>query len=270
MDLAKIYEKIKKHGEAQASVYVNYLRKLANQKRQGRDVNPWIKNLSDQDLASIYSKEQSKGLTIDGETTTLSFRGQLMITYDYHAYINRLMQLYPESKIDVGIVYKGDNFKFWKDNGKVFYKHDINDPFAENKDSLMVGAYAIVRNSKGEFLELLNMETIAKMKNSAKTQNIWNTWLDRMVLKSAIKRICSMHFHDKFSDMEKTDNEQIEPSNANVDAKLQEEINSAESIDVLNSIFQNNVDIVEDKKAFIEILSTKKAELSEKEEAKND
>ena len=52
---------------------------------------------------------------------------------DYHTYKNKLLEVYPESKIDIQLVFEKDNFSFSKENGKIIYQHKILEPFAKNK-----------------------------------------------------------------------------------------------------------------------------------------
>jgi len=54
---------------------------------------------------------------------------------------------YPETKFDIGIVYKSDTFQFSKTDGSVVYQHEISNPFGQ-KDTDIIGAYAVVRNSR--------------------------------------------------------------------------------------------------------------------------
>ena len=44
---------------------------------------------------------------------------------DYHTYKNKLLETYPESIIDIQLVYKDDDFTFSKENGSVAYNLSI-------------------------------------------------------------------------------------------------------------------------------------------------
>ncbi len=123
---------------------------------------------------------------------------------DYHTFKNRLMENYPESMIDIQLVYEGDEFSFKKENGKVIYNHIFNNPFS--KDKKAVGGYCVIKNKLGEFIEIMNETEILKCKEVAKMKNIWNNWSDEMYLKTIMKRACKRFFHDITQDIDEEDN----------------------------------------------------------------
>lgn len=125
-------------------------------------------------------------------------------TIDYHTYKNRLLEVYPESIIDIQLVYDTDEFVFKKENGKITYTHNILNPFAKNKKP--VGGYCIIKNKLGEFIEIMNETEIQKCKQVAKMKNIWNTWESEMYLKTIMKRACKRFFFDIVKDIETEDN----------------------------------------------------------------
>lgn len=139
------------------------------------------------------------------DTKKLDFR-----TIDYHTYKNRLIQNYPETIIDIQLVYNNDTFDFRKDSGKVIYTHQINDPFNPKKE--IVGGYCVIKNKLGEFIEIMNKTEIEKCKRVAKMKNIWDTWESEMYLKTIIKRACKRFFYDVVKDIEEEDNKNYDLS----------------------------------------------------------
>jgi hypothetical protein len=131
-------------------------------------------------------------------------------TIDYHTFKNKLLESYPESLIDIQLVYKDDSFNFSKENGKVIYNHIINKPFENNKKP--IGGYCVIKNRLGEFIELMNEEEILKCKAVAKMKNIWNTWESEMYLKTIIKRACKRFFYDIVKEIDDKDNEDYDLS----------------------------------------------------------
>jgi len=256
----KLIELLKEYKKTDVDVFINYLVKLKNEKKDGKPVNYWFGEISTDDFATAFIKVASNGLTIDGDTITLNYLKKLVITYDYHAYMNKIMISYPETQFDFGIVYDGDEFDFKKESGKVIYSHKKNNPFETNKK--IIGAYGIIKNSKGEFLETINNEDIDKMRKSSRMQFIWNTWLDRMVLKSVIKRICSIHFKDLVKDIETQDNELNDPNRASLEAELLLTIDEADTVEQIDKIYASNIAKIKDKKQFIQILADKKKGLN--------
>jgi len=129
---------------------------------------------------------------------------------DYHTYKNKLLETYPESIIDIQLVYNGDEFNFKKENGKVIYYHNINNPF--DKDKKAIGGYCVIKNKLGEFIEIMNETEILKCKQVARMKNIWDTWESEMYLKTIIKRACKRFFYDIVKDIDEEDNKDYDLS----------------------------------------------------------
>lgn len=240
--------------------FESYLKQLETEKdKGGNSKNWWYKNITKEEFANVFKRVASKGLYIDGDSVSLAYRKKLVINFDYHAYKNKVLITYPESTFDFGLVYQGDKYTFAKESGKVIYSHKMADPFNTNK--VLIGAYGIIRNSKGEFIELLTISDIEKMKNTSMMKSIWDTWFDRMVLKSVIKRICNVYFHDITKDIDEEDNEQNEPANATIPDLIQAKIIAAETEEDLTYIYHTYKGDVEDQEAFVNMLSVRKKEI---------
>lgn len=191
----------------EVQTFAAYVEKLQTEKnRDGTPKNKWAAYLKVADLVRLYKQVQSRGLTIDGDTVTLQFKGELTVSYNYQAYKNLVLTAYPETKFDLQNVYEGDTFSFRKESGKVIYEHVIGNPFDTNRK--WIGCYCVIKNSRGEFLETMNEKEIEEVKAVAKTKNIWNDWFGEMALKSVIKRACKRHFKDVVVD--DLDNENYE------------------------------------------------------------
>lgn len=195
-------------GKIAVENYISYLKKVETDKdrKTGEIKNKWFFYVKEKQLIELFKKVANDGLYIDGETITIqSMGGSLTINYNYQAYKNKLLCVYPETTFDIQNVYEGDSFKFQKKSGVVEYTHEMGDPFKTDKK--IIGCYCVIKNSRGEFLEILNMDEIAKMRAVAKTQTIWNEWESEMILKSVMKRACKRHFRDIVMNIEKHDNE---------------------------------------------------------------
>lgn len=196
-------------------VYVKYLKVLEIQKnKDGSLKNRWFKHLKEDQFTDIFIKVIMDDLYIDGDIVTLSFKGQLLADYSYQAYRKKLLSVYPETKIDSQVVYKDDKFSFEKQSGKIIYTHEFTNPFEQTDDDI-IGAYCIVKNNKGEFIELLNKKEAEKMQRAAKTDNVWKSWRSRMYLKSVIKRLCKTFFYDSFKNIESIDNQNYDLDKVN-------------------------------------------------------
>jgi len=258
--MENIKKLLKNYDSEKVDIYISYLKNLKTEtNKDNKLVNWWISKVSEQEFADAFKKVASTGLYIDGDSVTLTYRKKLVITYDYHAYKNKVMLSYPDTIFDFQLVYKGDDFSFRKESGKVIYSHKISNPFDNNKE--IQGAYGVIKNKKGEFVEFLTLDDIKKMKNTSTMKFIWDTWFDRMVLKSIIKRICNIHFKDIIKDIDKIDNETNDLNATNIKEDLQEKIRNAKSEQELTEIYNQNIGSVEDIEGFIAMLSDRKKEL---------
>lgn len=176
-------------------------KKMAEKEKndQGKWVAKW--NFAADFLLQSIAECIDNGFALDGVNYVLT--GNRMYMPTYKAFKNKIYMVYPESEIDVQIVREGDEFKFAKESGSVLYTHNINNPF-ENKD--IVGAYCVIKNKRGEFLELLNKHDYDEMQNSSKTPGTWKKWPSEFWRKSVIKRACKTHFNDITNALEEQDN----------------------------------------------------------------
>lgn len=252
--MKNIKNQLADYDSTKVDIYIAYLKQLQSDAK-----NTWIKSIGPEEFINVFKKVSSTGLSIDGDTVTLGYLKKVVIQYNYHAYKNKITLMYPDTIFDFGLVYRGDEYSFKKESGKVTYNHIISDPFGEDRE--IIGAYGVIKNSRGEFLETINMETIGKMKNSSKMKFIWDAWFDRMVLKSIIKRICSVHFKDLVVEIEEMDNETNEPDNAGISVEIQEEIENAENQKELSKIYAEHSGNVGNEKQLLKLLSERKNQL---------
>lgn len=146
------------------------------------------------------------GFALDGVNYVIT--GNKMYMPTYKAFKNKLYTVYPDTVFDLQLIREGDTYKFAKESGSVIYTHDLADPFEVNEHKIM-GAYCVIKNARGEFLETLNLRDYKLMQESSKTPRLWDTWESEFWLKSVIKRACKRHFNDVTSAIEEKDNEVI-------------------------------------------------------------
>jgi recombinational DNA repair protein RecT len=197
MNIEKVEKALSEYNQVNVSKYCNYLTKLIGEKVW------WLKELTEKIAIDLFKQVAETGLMIDGETITLKYQSGIKIEFGYQAYKKRVLTIYPETIFDMQLVRETDVFKFSKENGKVTYKHDIGEPFSEKP---IIGAYCIIKNQKGEFLELISKKVLMDIREKAKTKTIWDAWLSEMALKSVIKRACKRQFHDITNKIDKIDN----------------------------------------------------------------
>lgn len=271
MDYNKITNGLKEYNQVEVKVFVNYLKELetAKDRQSGKPKNPWFKYFTPEQAIDLYKRVALDNLFIDGDTITLTFKGKVIADYNYQAYKNRLLNVYPETLFDMQNVCAGDKFEFRKESGRVIYKHKLSNPFADGEQEI-IGTYCIIKNNRGEFIETLNKTEIEKMKNVAKTKNIWNNWYGEMVLKSVIKRACKRHFKDKFTNIEALDNQNYDLDLVDVPFDLQAEIEKCGTLDELEAFYRENKNSVEDETNFIRLLGERKQELLKEQNAGGD
>lgn len=221
MDFQKIKTELKDYDEVRITGFCVYLKELLTAKdKQGVLKNKWMQYVKENELIYFFKKVAATGLWLDGDMVTLQYKGKLMVSFDYQAYKNLVLMRYRDTIFDMQIVRKPDIFSFKKESGKVIYSHEMVSPFEETE---IIGAYCIIKNRKGEFIETMSREEIEKCRKVAKTDYIWKTWYSRMCLKSVIKRSCSAHFKDVVVNVEKMDNENYDlekPNNDRPDVPL--------------------------------------------------
>jgi len=261
MNYEIIKKSLKDFDETEVNIFVEYLKQLETEKdKDGAKKNKWFPFFKDEQAINIYKKVAKTGLYIDGDMITILNKGKIMVQLDYRAYKNLVLIRYPESIIDANIVYDKDIFSFKKENGKIIYSHKITDPFNVNKE--IIGAYCVIKNKRGEFLEILNMTEINKMRASSKMQNIWNNWTSEMCLKSVIKRTSKRLLDDVIVYADKLDNEINDPELVSFPENIKEKINNAKTEQDLTDIYnaeKSNISLDEVK--FIELLSERKKEI---------
>lgn len=216
-----------------------YCQKLLVEKnKDGSIKNPWFQGRSPSELAEVFKRVANDGLVFDGKHVTFQSTG---VSYDYVAYKNKMLKAYPESKIDIGTVAKEDEVSFEKVDGTVIYRQIIKNPFQSPTEESIIGAFCVIKNSRGDFLTTLSKEEIEKHRKVARTDYIWKAWFKEMVLKTVIKKACKQHFDDVTAKMDDVDNENNDITNP-LDLELQykQEIDQLDTLEELDAYRQAN------------------------------
>ncbi len=234
----EIIKLLKDYPQEEAENFASYcIRLLLAKKRDGSLQNPFMQKKTAEQMATLFKRVAKDGLVFDGEHITLQYTG---ISYDYIAYKNKMFLAYPESTIDVNLVYEGDKFSVAKESGSIMYSHKIGDPFNQNEKNIK-GGYCVIRNKRGEFITLLSKADIDKHRKVAKTDFIWKQWFVEMATKTIIKKACKLHFSDIFQNIEKNDNENYELENPlDLDLKIKQEIDKIETVKELKDYYKEN------------------------------
>jgi recombination protein RecT len=84
------------------------------------------------------------------------------------------------------VVYEGDHFEY-NLGGDCYINHQLD---LKGKRNIPLAAYADVKLAGGgRIVKVMTMAEINKIKNSAKTKNVWNSWFDPMCCKTVIKQV---------------------------------------------------------------------------------
>ena len=212
-------------------VFCGYLKNLFED-----DKSKWSHNKDVTFFTSAFKKVVKEGLKFDGKHITLQSIG---VSYDYVAYKNKMLLVYPETVFNFSEVYEGDDFSFEQSNGKVFYNHKITKPFDRKPDNI-IGLYCVIKNKRGEFLTLLSREEIAKHRKVAKTDFIWKSWELEMMLKTVIKKAVKVHFDDIYNEINEEDNKFIDIEKpVDIELTLKQDLEKIKTTEEL-AIFQQN------------------------------
>jgi len=250
MTKEKIVSLLKDENQQDVEKFASYIIKLCVSGK-----NPWIQNRKEEQMAELFRRVSNEKLVFDGVHITLQSIG---ISYDYIAYKNKMFIAYPDSKIDVSLVYKDDEFIVAKESGSIMYTHNIKDPF-NTKEVDIIGGYCVIRNKRGEFITLLSKADIDKHRKVARTDFIWKQWFNEMALKTVIKKACKQHFSDVYDKIDEMDNDNYNLENPlGLDLKYKQEIDAIGNIKSLNEYYQKNKG---KGKEFDKYISIKKEEL---------
>lgn len=228
-------ELLKDYDVQQVNNFIAYVARIkAQKKKDGSLANPWASNLPDHVYAQMFKKVHAEGLVLDGKHITIQSTG---VSYDYIAYKNKMLLVYPETLLDMQIVYEGDSFDVVKDSGRVKYSHTIANPFIQD-DSKVVGAYCVIKNNRGEFITILSKTEIEKHRKVAKGDSFWQAWYKDMVLKTVIKKACKVHFDDVFASIEEEDNKQNDLEQPiDIELEWKQEVEAINNLDELREYY---------------------------------
>lgn len=257
MDRIKLISLLQDQPAEQVEAYASYCERQAKEldKDTKKPKNPWMGFKTDAQLADLFRRVASQGLVLDGKHITLQSTG---ISYDYVAYKNKMILAYPESIIDVQLVYNGDKFMVQKESGKVKYEHILSDPFNQ-EESKIEGGYCVIKNKRGEFLTVMGKDDIQKHRIVAKTDLFWKKWFKEMALKTIVKKACKFHFDDIFKEMEEADEENFNmDAPLNIDLKWKQDIEAITTIQDLTAYYHKHKG---SGKEFDALVKTRKDEL---------
>jgi len=196
--IKEVYRKLEENNINNSKNIYLYLQK--NKDQAG------IKWKSVSELFWYFNQVHSEWLTFDWKNITIWYR---WLQYMYQALKNKMLIHYPESIIDIQLVFKWDDFNVEKKDWKVLYNHKINNPFKrEEKD--IEWWYCVIKNKRWEFITVLSENDFQTHKKKAKTKFIWNEWWAEMRIKTLFRKALSVHYEDEFKTIFKEDNKNFD------------------------------------------------------------
>ena len=225
----EVKELLKDYNQVDVEKFTSYCISLEMAKNGSK--NPFMKRLPANKLSDLFKRVTNEGLKFDGKHVTLQSTG---INYDYMAYKNKMLMAYPESIIDVDLVYEGDEFTLAKSSSKVVSNHEIVNPF-DRTDSKIKGGYCIIKNKRGEFVVTLTKADFEKHRKVARTDFIWKAWYVEMCMKTLIKKCVRIMYDDVYDTIDEEDNKQINLNQIKKD--WIKDIDKAESSEELDMIW---------------------------------
>jgi len=254
MDRQKIIGLLKDYNPQDVEKFVNYILKLEADPKCS-----YVKKYNETQIANMFKEVAEDGLVFDGQHITLQSRG---MSFDYIAYKNKMLLAYPESLMDIQLVYKGDEFTVGKESGSVNYSHKIGDPFGK-KDADVIGGYCVIKNKRGETLTLLSKDDIEKHRKVASTDMFWQKWYPEMCLKTLAKKGCKFHCADLFEKIDAKDNENYNVENPlDLEIDLKAKVDACTNVDELKIFYHEYKGKVTNPEPFNKYVSIKKQELS--------
>ena len=239
MEKSKILELLEGQDQQHSIEFANYICKLhAELDGNNKPVNYYLHSRSEEDMAEAYKKVKKEGLVFDGKNIKMTSNG---VSFNYVAFKNKMLSIYPESKIDIELVFDGDEFSYEKIDGKITYKLKVKNPFEDKKDEKVIGGFCIIKNQRGEFITRITTEEMKKHRALAIDSFYWKNWFQEMCKKTVIKKACKEHFEDKFEGVNEMDNENYDVSNpVNLDVKWKTEIDAINTTKELAIYWKNN------------------------------
>ena len=176
----------------------------------GQDTNRYVKSVMSEivkrklthcsSLSIFQSVKQAVdlGLEIDNrQHAHLIPRGnECTFMIGYRGFIYSIKKYIPSANIVANIVKEGDLFSIKKINDKEEFIHEVKDPFA-GQDKIIGGYCYISYINEGKEIskiETLSIQEINKIKNVAKSKDIWNTWFEEKMKVAIIRRGCKILF----------------------------------------------------------------------------
>lgn len=182
------------------------------------------------EFASIIQsciKSAQLGLPVDvsGYAYLVPFKGKCTFQIGAKGYIELCKRNKNVLQITHNSVYKNDEFDYWQNEGGFHYKHKIalNEQYNREGREGLVCVYATIKYTNGGTeTQLMDIQSIEKIKGSAQTTYIWDKWYTEKAITAVIKRLlkrqCLMNIQEALQ--KDDDNNEDKKTIKNIDEKV--------------------------------------------------
>lgn len=157
--------------------------------------SPGILNCNRESIFKAVRTLAGAGLVPDGrEAAIVPFKGEAQAMPMVAGLIKVARNSGQIKSLWSEVVYEGEEFKIWVENGERKFSHDYD---AMNRSGKITGAYAVAKLSDGTIdLEPMGFDEIEKRRKASANQRnpqptgIWEKWYGEMARKTVIRALC--------------------------------------------------------------------------------
>lgn len=237
--MTNLNQQLAEFEEVEVTQYLKYINSLKSEKdkRTNAYKNQWAIKAPDDVFVALFKQAKKLGVVLDGKDVLIKYQGGIKLDFTYQAYKNLVLDKYPETTFDIQLIFEGDEFEFYKENGKIKYRHKM---LGQLKGAQVIGGYAIIKNKSGEYLEQMHYAEMMKIRSKAKTTVIWDEWLTEMCYKTLVKRICKRCMYNVTREIDEIDNEDYDLELTPQERENIDRIKQATTIEGLRLIWADN------------------------------
>ena len=158
------------------------------------------------------------GLEIDSRQHChlVKYGTNLNLQVGYRGYIHKIKEHYPDANFVVGLVRAGDTFSINKTDENDSFTHKEANPFDSDLTNI-VGGYCYITYTLGgrkiSRITTMSKVEITKIKNVAKTKDIWETWFEEKARVAIIRRACKIIFAGLTQKLDEFNNDEFDLDN---------------------------------------------------------
>jgi recombination protein RecT len=155
------------------------------------------------------------GLEIDSRQHChlVKYGNSVNLQIGYRGYIHKIKEYYPDVNFVVGLVRAGDVFSINKTDENDSFTHKEANPFDSTLNNI-IGGYCYITytlgNRKISKITTMSKEEITKIKNVAKSKNIWETWFEEKAKVAIIRRACKIIFAGLTQKLDEFNNDEFD------------------------------------------------------------